>query len=118
MMYTIKEILQKKDERKARLEASLTSIIGQLKDLGTLKIIVFGSFAKGDVDVNSDLDLFVLMPSTRTGKEWMNIIYENVDRKVGSDIIVFNEEEFNQKLSSSSFLSEIILGKVVYEKTP
>jgi predicted nucleotidyltransferase len=117
MIHTIKEILRKKDERKARLEAALESIVGQLKNLGALKIVVFGSFAKGDVDVNSDLDLFVLMPSSRTGKEWMNLIYENIDMKIGSDIIVFNEEEFNQKLASSSFLREISMGKVVYEKT-
>ena len=117
MIHTIKEILRKKDERKARLEASLESLVEQLKNLGALKIVVFGSFARGDVDVNSDLDLFVLMPSSRTGKEWMNLIYENIDIKVGSDIIVFNEKEFNKKLASSSFLHEIIMGKVVYEKT-
>ncbi|MBW1729169.1 MAG: nucleotidyltransferase domain-containing protein, partial [Deltaproteobacteria bacterium] len=112
-----REILQKKDERKVKLQTSLDLIINQLKNLGVLKIIIFGSFAKGDVDVNSDLDLFVLMPSPRTGKEWMDIIYEKIDRKVASDIIVFNEEELKEKLPSSSFLQSITKGKVVYEKT-
>lgn len=70
----LKEILQKKEERKAKLQASLNSIVTQLKGIGALKIILFGSLARDDIDVRSDLDLFVLMPSNRTGKEWMNLI--------------------------------------------
>ena len=47
-----------------------------------------------------------------------DILQKKDERKARSDIIVFNEKEFNQKLSSCSFLREIILGKVVYEITP
>lgn len=64
-MPKLKEILQRKNERKAKLQASLDSIVSQLKSLGALKVILFGSFAKGEVDVNSDLDLLVnyLLPT-------------------------------------------------------
>lgn len=117
-MLKLKEILQKKNRRKARLQASLDSIASQLKNLGALKIILFGSFAEGDADVNSDLDLLVIMPSARTGKEWMDTIYEKIERKVASDIIVYNEEELDKKLPTSSFLQNIMKGKVVYEKAP
>jgi len=102
------EFLQRKNERKARLQASLDSIVSQLKSLRALKVILFGSFAKGDVDVNSDLDLLVLMPSTRTGTEWMDTIYEKIERKVASDIIVYNQEELHEKLPTSSFLQNIL----------
>ncbi len=110
------EILQRKKERKARLQEALESLVSQLKNLGALKIIVFGSFARDQVDVNSDLDLFVLMPSTKTGKEWMDIIYDTVERKVASDIIVYNDEEFRERLPVSTFLQNVVKGKVVYEK--
>ncbi len=116
-MLKLKEILQRKNERKARLQASLDSIVTQLKSLGALKVILFGSFARGDVDVNSDLDLLVLMPSTKTGKEWMDTIYEKIERKVASDIIVYNQKEFYERLPTSNFLQNILKGKVVYEKT-
>lgn len=116
-MPKLKEILQRKIQRRARLQASLDSIVSQLKNLGALKIVHFGSFARGDVDVNSDLDLLVLMPSTKTGKQWMDEIYEKIERKVASDIIVYNQEEFQEKLPTSSFLQNILKGKVVYEKT-
>ncbi|AFC99938.1 Nucleotidyltransferase domain protein [Methanocella conradii HZ254] len=88
----------------------------QLKRLGALKIIVFGSFAQDKVDVYSDLDLFVIMPSTRTGKEWMKIVYDSIDRTVESDIIVYNDKEFDEMLPKSTFLQNVVRGKVVYEK--
>jgi predicted nucleotidyltransferase len=113
----LKEILQKKEERKAKLQASLNSIVTQLKGIGALKIILFGSLAKDEVDVRSDLDLFVLMPPDRTGKEWMNLIYEKIERRIASDIIVYNQKEFREKLPTSSFLQNILKGKVIYEKT-
>ncbi|WP_174591210.1 nucleotidyltransferase domain-containing protein [Methanocella conradii] len=115
-MSKVNEILKRKSERKARLQESLDHIVSQLKSLGALKIIVFGSFAQDDVDINSDLDLFVLMPSTRTGKEWLDIIYDTIERKVASDIIVYNEREFREMLPVSIFLQNVVKGKIVYEK--
>lgn len=113
----LKEILKRKNERKARLERSLGSIIAQLKDRGALKIILFGSLHKEEVDVYSDLDLLVIMPSTMSGKEWSDLIYMNIERGVASDIIVYNQDEFEDKLQTSSFLRGISnSGKVVYEK--
>ncbi|MCS7202697.1 MAG: nucleotidyltransferase domain-containing protein [Dictyoglomus sp.] len=47
----------------------LFNILEELKKLGALKIILFGSLVHGDVDVNSDLDLLVIMPNTKSGKE-------------------------------------------------
>jgi hypothetical protein len=56
------------------------------------------------------------MPSTKTGREWMDLIYRTVERKVASNIIVYNEEEFYQKLPSSSFLKNILEAKIICEK--
>ena len=117
MMSSLEEIFLKKKERKARLQEALESIISQLKNLGALKIIVFGSFAQDKVDVNSDLDLFVLMPASKTGKEWLDIIYDTIERRVASDIIVYNDKEFRERLPASEFLQNVVKGKVVYEKT-
>lgn len=110
------KIMRKKADRKAKLREALDAIAGQLIGLGALKIIVFGSFAKDKVDVNSDLDLFVVMPSSKTGKEWMDIIYDAVDRKAASDIIVYNEDEYRERLPKSAFLQDITRGKIIYEK--
>lgn len=114
---TLQEIRARKKERKKALQKALKEMTRQLKALGALKIILFGSFAEGEVDVHSDLDLFVLMPSTKTGKEWMSLIYGNIERGIDSDIIVYNQSEFHKKLPTSSFLQNILKGRVVYEKT-
>ncbi len=115
-MSKVREIVRRKGQRKVKLQKALDLILPQLKGMGAQKIILFGSLAGGDVDVNSDLDLFVLMPSLKTGKEWTDIIYSAVERKVASHIIVFNEEEFHKELPVSFFLEHILKGKVLYEK--
>ncbi|MHA2369933.1 MAG: nucleotidyltransferase domain-containing protein [Candidatus Hodarchaeales archaeon] len=104
-MASVRGILQRQTERKIKLQASLDSIVAQLKPLGAVKIILFGSFAKDIVDINSDLDLLVIMPPTRTGKEWLALIYDNIERRVASDILAFNQNEFNEKATLPSFIS-------------
>jgi predicted nucleotidyltransferase len=117
-MSRLREILQKKDQRKLRLQSALRSIVSQLRNLGALRILLFGSLASEEVDVNSDIDLLVIMPETKSGKEWSRIIYDQVERGVASDIIVFNRREFQKELPMNTFLTGIVdSGKVVYEKT-
>jgi predicted nucleotidyltransferase len=117
-MQTLREILRKKEARKTDLLVALESIVRQLGNMGALKVIHFGSVARGHVDVHSDLDLLAVMPSTKSGKEWMKLVYEGVERGIASDIIVYNQDEFDQRLPSSSFLRNVLRsGRVVYEKT-
>jgi predicted nucleotidyltransferase len=116
-MFRIEEILKRKRARKERLQLALDSIVEQLEAFGTLRIILFGSLQSDEVDVHSDLDLLVIMPASRSGKEWAKFIYETIDRGAASDIIAYNVEEFERDYSSSSFLREIVAnGKIVYEK--
>ncbi len=116
-MSRVQEILLRKQARETKLGVCLTHITEQLRDLGALKVILFGSLARGDVDIDSDLDLFAIMPSNMSGKEWMDIVYDQVERGIASDIIVYNQDEFEKRLPESSFLQDIMTsGRVVYEK--
>ncbi|MGQ9720929.1 MAG: nucleotidyltransferase domain-containing protein [Candidatus Jordarchaeum sp.] len=117
-MSRVGKILQNKERRRVTLNSSLNSIINELAKMGALKIILFGSLVKGEVDVYSDLDLLIIMPNSRSGKQWMRLIYGSLSREVASDLIVYNEEEFEEKLPISRFLQSIVnSGRVVYEKT-
>jgi predicted nucleotidyltransferase len=99
------------------LEARLDLIVEQVKGLGAVKIVLFGSLARQEVDVDSDLDLLVIMPSCKSGKAWMGLLYEKLDRGIAADIIAYNQEEFEAKQLESSFLRSIEQsGKTVYEK--
>lgn len=117
-MSRLNEIMLKKQAREAKLRSSLASIISQLKNLGALKIILFGSLSRQEIDTQSDLDLLLIMPSSKSGKEWMDLVYDTVERGIDSDILIYNQKEFKKNLSINSFLQNIVsTGKVVYEKT-
>ena len=116
-MERLKEISEKISNRRIKLRKSLDLLLKQLKDFGAIRIYLFGSYARDEIDVNSDLDVFVIMPSNKTGKEWLNFIYSNIERGIASDIIVFNKNEYENQLPSNSFLKNIInSGRLVYEK--
>jgi predicted nucleotidyltransferase len=111
------EIRQRIELRRKRLEEGLEAVIPQLAELGAQKIVLFGSLAAGTVDSDSDLDLLVIMPATLTGKEWGDRIYSEVDRRVETDFIVFNVDEYRSALPDNTFLREISsTGRVVYER--
>ncbi len=116
-MSSLKKIIEKKEQRKHKLRNSLFNISQQLIEMGAIKIILFGSLAYGTTDVNSDLDLLVVMPVKHSGKEWQKHIYENIERNTAADIFVYNETEFT-KFRESIFLQNALnSGKIIYEKT-
>jgi len=84
--------------------------------MGARKIILFGSMAQGNIDVDSDLDLLVVMPATASGREWQRYIYDHIKRHLASDILVYNETEF-QEYGEASFVENALKsGRVIYEK--
>lgn len=114
----LKEISEKIESRKLKLRDTLTSLIAQLKNFGALKIYIFGSYVRDDIDVNSDLDLLVIMPLNKTGKDWINLVYNKIEMDIFSDLFIFNSEEIKNQLPTNSFLQNILRsGKIVYEKT-
>jgi predicted nucleotidyltransferase len=112
------DILRSKELRAHALRAALTSAVDRLKHLGALRVTLFGSLATGETDVGSDLDLVVVMPSTRSGRAWRRVLYEQVPGDVAIDMLVYAENEWERELPINSFLRDIQKhGRVVYEKT-
>jgi len=117
MTITLEKLRSQKEARKKQLDHAFGEIIRQLKEMGALKVIAFGSYVSGSIRRWSDLDLLVVMPSTKSGKEWFNEIYDRVEREVAADILPFTEGELKQKIETSSFIRHALrTGKVVYEK--
>jgi len=115
-MSLLSMIQGKKEKRRVKLQGVLDSLVKELASLGALRVILFGSFARGDVDVSSDLDLLVIMPSDKTGRQWRDRIYGSVKRTGAADLIILNENELKENLPGSFFLQRAVRGKVVYEK--
>lgn len=117
MNITVEKLQTQRNNRRQQLESALQTLVSMLKTMGAIKIIVFGSFILGSVRRYSDLDIIVIMPSIKNCKEWFKEIYDKIDVPVAVDIFPFTQEEFVQKLHTSSFIRHAIkTGRVVYEK--
>ncbi len=116
MSLTLEELRSQKEKRKEMLYQGLKDIVQQLKEMGVIKIILFGSVAHGKVRRWSDLDLLVIMPPIKSGKDWMKEIYENVERSVDCDILAYTEKELDENIPISRFLRHVLkTGKIIYD---
>ena len=107
--------------------AVLEQIRQSLEPLRPYKIILFGSYASGVADENSDLDLLVILDRDsvpRNFKEKMQL-HSKVTRKlrhirrtIPMDIIVQTRPIYKQFSQSGSMFAQDIQqnGKVIYEK--
>jgi len=117
MALTLRKLRTRKARRGRALQKNLEKIKRQLQDMGALRIILFGSYAQERIRSWSDLDIISVMPSTRTGKEWMKKIYDEIDREVSCDILAYTEEELERTIPVSRFLRQALKsGKVIYER--
>lgn len=82
-----------------------------------LKIILFGSYAAGSPDVDSDVDLLVVT-NRRAGPEASLRIRRRIDYSFGLDIIVCDLKRLNERIEAGDFFLEDVVskGKVLYEK--
>ena len=117
MEITLEKIRARKEKRRKAIARNLEKIERQLVGMGVLRIVLFGSYASGNTRSWSDLDIIAVMPSTRTGKEWMKKIYDEVDRDVACDILAYTNEELQNTIPVSRFLRHALkTGRVIYER--
>ena len=105
----------------------LNNMVLSLKPSDPYKIILFGSYANGNPNEHSDIDIMVILDNnhvSKTHEERLNkkvavkkLLLE-INRKIPIDIIVYSREEFNiVKQYENTFITEIEkTGKVIYEK--
>jgi predicted nucleotidyltransferase len=91
-----------------------------VREIQPEKIILFGSYARGDFDMDSDLDLFII----KDAKESSRIMRRKIDallrgRRFAVDLLVRKpkEVEWNFRAKNPFYLYHIFRdGKVLYEK--
>jgi len=105
----------------------IDNLVFKLKSSDPYKIILFGSYAKGDQNENSDIDLMVILDNNHVSKTYQerlnkkisvkNLVLE-INRKIPLDILVYSREELNIiKKHGNYFIDEIEkTGKIIYEK--
>jgi len=89
-----------------------------VKKFNLKKIIIFGSFARGDYHKGSDLDLIIVGEFKERFIDRIGKIIELNDSDLGIDAMVYTEEEFQKMIKERRPFIEQALeeGIVVYEK--
>ena len=105
----------------------LDSLVFSLKSSDPYRIILFGSYAKGNPNENSDIDLMVILDNNHVSKTYeerlnkkisiRNLLLE-INRKIPLDLLVYSKEELKIiKNHGNYFIDEIErTGKIIYEK--
>ena len=105
------------------MEHVVLKIVNRIKEVYTPeKIILFGSFAYGNPDEESDIDLLIVKDTTERPIDRRVAVREIVAdsiRFIPFQPIVITPGELNQRLNiGDQFLEEILSkGKVLYDRT-
>lgn len=99
---------------RARLEAETQHLVEQLKAMGAVRVILFGSLARGQISLFSDIDLLVLFDQERSARDLTRWVYQNIEAREAVDILAYNRKAF-QRVRERPFFRRILLeGKVLY----
>ncbi len=81
------------------------------------KIILFGSYAYGKPNADSDIDLLVIMPFEGRDSQKAIEIISNIKTKLPLDLLVRTSEQVKQRIEMEDFFMRDIIfkGKVLYE---
>jgi predicted nucleotidyltransferase len=99
----------------------------RLKELKPYKVILFGSYAKGNPTEDSDLDVLVVLDSDEVAKSFkeQNARYllasnavREVNYKIPMDILVYSKAEYDYLNKQNTYLFREIknTGRILYEK--
>ena len=84
------------------------------------KIILFGSYARGDYSKNSDIDILILKKGLKNERDITNRLYINLfNNKISTpvDLITMDYDRFYQLNNDIGYIYKTIKqeGKVIYE---
>ncbi|NPV29935.1 MAG: nucleotidyltransferase domain-containing protein [Firmicutes bacterium] len=85
---------KKRGRHAALLRSEVARLTEELCRLGAKKIVLFGSLARGRLDLFTDIDLLVVMESDLPFVERSGWVYRKLMPRVDADIIVYTGEEF------------------------
>jgi predicted nucleotidyltransferase len=84
------------------------------------KIILFGSYARGDNKVDSDIDILIIMKNLNNEREITRSLYKsllNEDITIPIDLIAIDIEKYNKLKNKNGYIFKSIEkeGVIIYE---
>ncbi|OHB75832.1 MAG: hypothetical protein A2W31_14920 [Planctomycetes bacterium RBG_16_64_10] len=80
------------------------------------RIVLFGSYAKGSANADSDVDLLVVMPFRGSSARMAAAILNHVNPEIPVEILVRTPAQLRERLAQSDFFLREIMdeGKILY----
>jgi predicted nucleotidyltransferase len=106
------------DKRERIPQQAIDQVVQQIVEkFKPQKIILFGSYARGDFRPESDVDMLVVMNTPLKDVQQAIQICQQIDYRFGLDLIVHTPKYLQQRLEIGDwFLRDVIKeGKVLYE---
>jgi len=98
---------------------NLKRVLERLKEYQPEKIILFGSYARGQTDEYSDLDFVLIKKTDKRFLERLIEVAKLIDNDLGDvDVFVYTPEEFERMIEWGNPFIERVLkeGRTLYEK--
>ena len=99
---------------RARLEAEAQRLVEQLKLLGAVQVILFGSLARGQISLFSDIDLLAVFDREQPSRELTRWVYQNIQTSEAVDVLAYGQRAFQQVRDRPFFQKILREGKVLY----
>mgnify|MGYP001564876131 CR=1 FL=1 len=102
------------------VNARVHQVVDDLKRYHPLRVILFGSAARGDADAFSDLDFVVLKATEQPLLERLKEVALLCQAPGAIDFFVYTPEEWQRMQEAESPFAERVMqeGRVVYEAKP
>jgi predicted nucleotidyltransferase len=110
-----------------KIDALLDDLVTSLKESNPAKIILFGSYAAGTENEDSDIDIMVILDNDDVSQTYqqrmakkllVRKLVREINYKVALDILVYSKAELKIiKENGNYFIDEVEkTGKILYEK--
>lgn len=100
------------------IAAEIEHIVEQIvRKYNPLKIILFGSAARGEYDKVNDLDFLIVKKDVPLyGLARMRELDELIDRNMAADMLVYRPDEFEERIKLGDPFIKLVIeeGKVLY----
>ncbi len=107
------------DSERLELETKASSAIRRIiNGYAPDKVILFGSFARGDYHEHSDVDLLIIKETTEPFLRRLDSVLNQCTGDIAVESLVYTPSEFDEMLKQGrAFLEHVMSeGRVVYEK--
>ena len=93
-------------------------IISNLAEFNPEKIILFGSYARNEVDEESDIDIIVVYQTEKKFMDRLEELYMKWSIPKAVDILAYTPDEFMDMMRDNFFLKQAVKeGIIIYERT-